>query len=107
MPTSPELILEEVTTKLANDFPSDFLTVAKNTDLSTLTWAPLIFRAPWSIALGQAYSTNITVAGDAMHPMTPEIGQGGCSALEDAVILARCLSQDRGVQHWPEEALQK
>ena len=32
---------------------------------------------------------NITVAGDAMHPMTPDLGQGGCLALEDAVVLGR------------------
>ncbi|KAI3874362.1 hypothetical protein MKW92_036302 [Papaver armeniacum] len=32
---------------------------------------------------------TITVAGDAMHPMTPDLGQGGCSALEDAVALGR------------------
>ena len=25
--------------------------------------------------------------------MTPDLGQGGCSALEDAVILARCLAE--------------
>ncbi|KAF6139752.1 hypothetical protein GIB67_014567 [Kingdonia uniflora] len=32
---------------------------------------------------------NITVAGDAMHPMTPDLGQGGAAALEDAVVLCR------------------
>jgi len=25
--------------------------------------------------------------------MTPDIGQGGCSALEDGVVLARCLAE--------------
>ncbi len=25
--------------------------------------------------------------------MTPDLGQGGCSALEDGVILARCLAE--------------
>lgn len=24
----------------------------------------------------------VTVCGDALHPMTPDMGQGGCSALE-------------------------
>ena len=41
------------------------------------------------------------VAGDAFHPMTPDMAQGGCSALEDAVVLARALSRaatpDEGV----------
>jgi len=29
------------------------------------------------------------VAGDPMHPRTPDLGQGGCCILEDAVVLAR------------------
>ncbi|GLT42966.1 hypothetical protein SLA2020_169430 [Shorea laevis] len=36
---------------------------------------------------------NVCVAGDALHAMTPEIGQGGCSALEDSVVLARCVAE--------------
>ncbi|KAG0624132.1 hypothetical protein M758_3G226500 [Ceratodon purpureus] len=34
---------------------------------------------------------TITVAGDAAHPCTPNMGQGGCMALEDGLILARKL----------------
>ena len=37
-----------------------------------------------------------TLLGDAAHPMTPNIGQGACQALEDAVVLARCLSDAPG-----------
>lgn len=33
----------------------------------------------------------VTLLGDAAHPCTPNLGQGGCMALEDAVILAKCL----------------
>ena len=29
--------------------------------------------------------------GDACHPMTPYMAQGAASAIEDAVILSRCL----------------
>lgn len=32
-----------------------------------------------------------TLLGDAAHPMTPNLGQGACQALEDAVVLAKQL----------------
>jgi 2-polyprenyl-6-methoxyphenol hydroxylase-like FAD-dependent oxidoreductase len=38
----------------------------------------------------------VTLLGDAAHPMTPNMGQGACTAIEDAVVLARCLAE-RGV----------
>src|SRR6202012_4774785 len=39
---------------------------------------------------------NITLLGDACHPMTPYMAQGAAMAIEDAAILSRCLqSVDR------------
>jgi 2-polyprenyl-6-methoxyphenol hydroxylase-like FAD-dependent oxidoreductase len=36
---------------------------------------------------------RVTLLGDAAHPMTPNLGQGGCVAVEDAAVLARCLGK--------------
>ncbi|CAN7479440.1 FAD-dependent oxidoreductase [Paenibacillus sp. LjRoot56] len=33
----------------------------------------------------------MTLLGDAAHPMLPNLGQGGAQAIEDAIVLARCL----------------
>jgi 2-polyprenyl-6-methoxyphenol hydroxylase-like FAD-dependent oxidoreductase len=35
---------------------------------------------------------RVTLLGDAAHATTPALGQGGCMAIEDAVVLARELS---------------
>ena len=34
---------------------------------------------------------NVTLLGDACHPMLPFMAQGACQAIEDAVVLGRCL----------------
>ena len=38
-------------------------------------------------------SGSVTLLGDSIHPTTPNLGQGGCLAIEDAMVLARCLDQ--------------
>ena len=35
--------------------------------------------------------SRMTLLGDAIHPTTPNLGQGGCLAIEDALVLARCF----------------
>src|SRR4030095_5994724 len=35
----------------------------------------------------------VTLLGDAIHPTTPNLGQGGCMAIEDALVLARCFQK--------------
>jgi 2-polyprenyl-6-methoxyphenol hydroxylase-like FAD-dependent oxidoreductase len=40
---------------------------------------------------------RVTLLGDAAHPMTPNMGQGGGQAIEDAVVLAGCLAREGDV----------
>ncbi|KAI4304899.1 hypothetical protein MLD38_040357 [Melastoma candidum] len=73
--------------------PDRFRAVVENTEEGQMMLSPLKFRLPWEVVLGSISKGNVCIAGDACHPMTPDIGQGGCAALEDGVVLARCLGQ--------------
>jgi 2-polyprenyl-6-methoxyphenol hydroxylase-like FAD-dependent oxidoreductase len=37
---------------------------------------------------------RVALLGDAAHPTTPNLGQGGCMAIEDAVVLANALAAE-------------
>jgi salicylate hydroxylase len=52
-------------------------------------WA-LLDRAP----LRQWTKGTVTLLGDAAHPMFPFFAQGAAQAIEDAAVLARCLTAD-------------
>jgi hypothetical protein len=52
-----------------------------------------MYRSPCDIKFGNICKGNITVAGDAMHPMTPDLGQNECAALEDAVVLGQQIGE--------------
>jgi len=39
---------------------------------------------------------RVTLLGDAAHPMAPNLGQGSCQAIEDALVLARSIAQGDG-----------
>jgi len=41
---------------------------------------------------------RVALLGDAAHAMTPNLGQGGCAAIEDAYVLAHCLSRSHPVE---------
>ncbi|KAM1243591.1 hypothetical protein ACFX2G_035827 [Malus domestica] len=99
-PSSQEKELEEnpgqlkqyMLSKLGK-IPDKVKAVVENTELDAFVSVPLRYRHPWEILWGNISKGNVCVAGDALHPMTPDIGQGGCAALEDGVVLARCLGE--------------
>ncbi|KAM0892273.1 hypothetical protein ACQ4PT_025858 [Festuca glaucescens] len=73
--------------------PAEAVEVVERSEVSDGSAAPLRFRSPLSLVLADISKGNVCVAGDALHPMTPDLGQGGCSALEDGVVLARLLGE--------------
>ena len=46
----------------------------------------------------------MTLLGDAAHPMTPNLGQGACQAIEDGLELAACVASgttvERGLKNY-------
>jgi len=73
--------------------PAEALEVIERSEMSDVASSPLRFRSPLALVRGSISRGGVCVAGDALHPMTPELGQGGCAALEDGVVLARCLGE--------------
>jgi 6-hydroxynicotinate 3-monooxygenase len=53
---------------------------------------PLLTRPP----LERWYEGSIALLGDACHPMKPHMGQGANMAIEDGVMLARCVAECEG-----------
>jgi len=45
-------------------------------------------------ALPAMHQGRVALLGDAAHAMTPDLGQGACQALEDAVVLAAVIIPD-------------
>jgi 2-polyprenyl-6-methoxyphenol hydroxylase-like FAD-dependent oxidoreductase len=42
---------------------------------------------------------RVALLGDAAHATTPNLGQGACQALEDAVVLGQCLTSHADIAH--------
>ncbi|KAJ0479096.1 putative FAD/NAD(P)-binding domain superfamily [Helianthus annuus] len=62
-----------------NKMPQEAQDVVERTMFSNISCAKLKFRLPWNVLFGKQFVL-------ALHPMTPDIGQGGCVALEDSVV---------------------
>ncbi|KAI8527022.1 hypothetical protein RHMOL_Rhmol12G0044400 [Rhododendron molle] len=88
----PELIRELILQSI-DGFPTEVAQLIEDSELESLSLTRLRYRAPWDLLLGKFRKGTVTVAGDAMHVMGPFLGQGGSAALEDAIVLARCLSR--------------
>lgn len=92
MEENPAQLRQFVLSKLGK-MPDEVKAAIENTELDAFISSPLRYRPPWEVLWGNISKGNVCVAGDAFHPMTPDLGQGGCAALEDGVVLARCIGE--------------
>jgi 2-polyprenyl-6-methoxyphenol hydroxylase-like FAD-dependent oxidoreductase len=91
--TTPEQIKQEALER-AKDFQiPEFQQCVNNTSLKRFTKNTLRHTIHEKSTCEMQVVGNVTVCGDASHPTTPTLGQGGCLALEDGIILARKLHQ--------------
>ncbi len=74
---------------LCRDWPPEVAEVIDGTPEDAILQNDIVDRPPlrhWGLG-------SVTLLGDAAHASTPNLGQGACQALEDAVVLAHCLSK--------------
>lgn len=64
------------------DYDNDIFSMLNSSE-DVYKWS-IFIRPP----LKSMYVKNITLLGDAAHPMVPFLGQGGCMAIEDAYVFA-------------------
>ncbi|ULQ55193.1 FAD-dependent monooxygenase [Flavihumibacter rivuli] len=77
------------------DYHAPIREVLSSTPANGIIWDDLYDLAP----LEQYAFGHILLMGDAAHATTPNMGQGACMAIEDAVVLGECLKQHNNVAH--------
>ncbi|XP_039166848.1 monooxygenase 2-like [Eucalyptus grandis] len=73
MEESPAKTKQFMLSKLGN-IPDNVRAIIEKTEPANIILSPLRFRHPWEILLGNISKTNVCIAGDAFHPVTPDIG---------------------------------
>ncbi|HEV3071737.1 MAG TPA: FAD-dependent monooxygenase [Solirubrobacteraceae bacterium] len=85
-------------------WPQPIQTIVQATDTSAITRADMYDR-PTSKHWGVG---RVTLIGDAAHAMTNALGQGANQAIEDAVVLARCVAAEdpvKGLRNYEAERI--
>jgi len=89
----PKENLVEYIKSLHEGWSDEVMTVLDSTPPDAVEQRDLYDRAPEF--LRSWADGNVVLMGDAVHPMMPNLGQGGCQAIEDAYILTECLSKTK------------
>ena len=92
--TSDPYVLKKEALDLVRSWPQELPDVVQRTPEDGVVKTSLADRWLWPGFSPPSWANGVVVIGDAWHPMTPNLGQGACLALEDAVVL---VSKLRGV----------
>jgi len=94
--SDPEENLAEYIKSLHEGWSDEVMTVLDATPPDSVEQRDLYDRAPE--LLRSWADGNVVLIGDAVHPMMPNLGQGGCQAIEDAYVLTECLSKTKSTE---------
>lgn len=87
-----EALQENLLTKFG-EFGSDVKAILEKADLSKIIRTDIYDLAP----IERWYQDRVVLLGDAAHATTPNLGQGGCQAVEDAFVLAMNLTEGMSI----------
>jgi 2-polyprenyl-6-methoxyphenol hydroxylase-like FAD-dependent oxidoreductase len=76
-----------------NNFHHPVKSILQETKNENMIWSDVIDLKP----IDQFAFGNIILTGDAAHATTPNLGQGACQAIEDAVILANEIKKSSDI----------
>ena len=86
----PEENLVEYIKSLHEGWTDEIMTILDATPPESVEQRDLYDRSPE--LLRSWAKGNVVLIGDAVHPMMPNLGQGGCQAIEDAYVLTEALA---------------
>ena len=92
MEDDPTKLKKFAISKLAN-VPDEIKAIVENIELDYIMLSLLRYGHPQDLVWRNASKGNVCVLGDAFHPMTPNIGQGAYSALEDGILFGKVPCQ--------------
>lgn len=90
--TTDSTMLKKQAKELVENWPPELLDIMDSTPDDTVIKTPLVDRWLWPAISPSVSAGRVVLVGDAWHPMTPNLGQGACCALEDSVVLAKKLA---------------
>jgi len=96
----PEENLVDYVKSLHEGWSDEVMTVLDATPPDSVEQRDLYDRPPE--LLRSWADGNVVLIGDAVHPMMPNLGQGGCQAIEDAYVLTETLAATKTTDKIPQ-----